>query len=340
MAAGQGLTRPELAVLVAYGKMVLKEQLNCPEVIDEPFLANMLITSFPAKLQQRFGAQLAGHPLRGEIIATRVANMLVNDMGLNFASRMKDETGASVAEVACCFAMAREVFGMNRLWRDIEGCDNLMGAETQLELMFYSRRIVRRATRWFLRARNRSWSISENIAFFRPAFETLGKHLYDVMDESEVAEHRQAVAKWMEKEVPEAIARQVAHMSSLFSSLDLAQIAAEHKTDILRAANVYYRLGAKLDLHWFLEQINHQPVGKPLAGDGKGLVSVKIWTGSNAVSLLWYWKGAKSRENALPYWPTGFRSMSNSCPVGPICWPTSRPRAPTSSPNSRWPCES
>ena len=81
------------------------------------------------------------------------------------------------------------------------------------------------------------------------------------MDESEVAEHRQAVAKWMEKQVPEAIARQVAHMSSLFSSLDLAQIAAEHKTDILRAANVYYRLGAKLDLHWFLDQINHQPVG-------------------------------------------------------------------------------
>ncbi|MBM0490533.1 NAD-glutamate dehydrogenase [Aeromonas jandaei] len=261
MAAGQGLTRPELAVLVAYGKMVLKEQLNCPEVTDEPFLANMLVTSFPPKLQQQFGAALAQHPLRGEIIATRVANMLVNDMGLNFASRMKDETGASVAEVACCFAMAREVFGMNRLWRDIEGCDNLVGAETQLELMFYSRRIVRRATRWFLRARNRSWSISENIAFFRPAFETLSQHLYEVMDESEVAEHKLAVQKLVEKQVPEAIARQVAHMSSLFSTLDLAQIAAEHKTDILRAANVYYRLGAKLDLHWFLDQINHQPVG-------------------------------------------------------------------------------
>lgn len=261
MAAGQGLTRPELAVLVAYGKMVLKEQLNCPEVTDEPFLANMLVTSFPAKLQQQFGAALAQHPLRGEIIATRVANMLVNDMGLNFASRMKDETGASVAEVACCFAMAREVFGLNQLWRDIEGCDNLVGAETQLELMFYSRRIVRRATRWFLRARNRSWSINENIAFFRPAFETLGKHLYEVMDESEVAEHQQAVAALVAKQVPQAIARQVAHMSSLFSSLDLAQIAAEHKTDILRAANVYYRLGAKLDLHWFLDQINHQPVG-------------------------------------------------------------------------------
>jgi glutamate dehydrogenase len=56
MAAGQGLTRPELAVLVAYGKMVLKEQLNCPEVTDEPFLANMLVTSFPTQLQQQFGA--------------------------------------------------------------------------------------------------------------------------------------------------------------------------------------------------------------------------------------------------------------------------------------------
>jgi len=230
-------------------------------VTEEPFLANMLVTSFPTQLQQQFGAALAQHPLRGEIIATRVANMLVNDMGLNFASRMKDETGASVAEVACCFAMAREVFGLGALWRDIEGCDNGVDAQTQLELMFYSRRIVRRATRWFLRARNRSWSIGENIAFFRPAFETLSQHLYEVMDESEVAEHSQAVAALVEKQVPEAIARRVAHMSSLFSCLDLAQIAAEHKTDILRVANVYYRLGAKLDLHWFLEQINHQPVG-------------------------------------------------------------------------------
>ncbi|UBO75817.1 NAD-glutamate dehydrogenase [Aeromonas rivuli] len=261
MAAGQGLTRPELAVLVAYGKMVLKEQLNCPEITDEPFLARMLVTSFPEQLQQRFGEALAQHPLRGEIIATRVANMLVNDMGLNFATRMKDETGASVAEVATCFAMAREVFGFDPLWRDIESLDNQGSAETQLELMFASRRIVRRATRWFLRARNRSWSISENIAFFRPAFETLGEHLYEVMEESEVAEHRQAVETLVAKQVPEHIARQVAHMSSLFSSLDLAQIAADQHSDILRVANVYYRLGAKLDLHWFLEQVNHQPVG-------------------------------------------------------------------------------
>ncbi|PJG58650.1 NAD-glutamate dehydrogenase [Aeromonas cavernicola] len=261
MAAGQGLTRPELAVLVAYGKMVLKEQLNCPEITDEPFLANLLVTSFPAQLQARFGAQLAQHPLRGEIIATRVANMLVNDMGLNFASRMQDETGASVADIACCFAMAREVFGMETLWRELEQADNQLDASTQLALMFYSRRIVRRATRWFLRARQRSWSIRDNIAFFRPAFETLSQHLYEVMDESEVAEHRQAVAAWVAKQVPSAIARQVAHMSSLFSSLDLAQIAAQHQTDLLRAANVYYQLGVKLDLHWFLEQINGQPVG-------------------------------------------------------------------------------
>ncbi|ALP39436.1 NAD-glutamate dehydrogenase [Aeromonas schubertii] len=261
MAAGQGLTRPELSVLVAYGKMVLKEQLNTPEVTEDPFLARMLVKSFPTQLQQRFGEAMQQHPLRREIIATRVANMLVNDMGLNFAYRLRDETGASVAEVAICFAMAREVFGFDALWRGIEGLDNRVSAETQLEMMFYSRRILRRATRWFLRTRNRNWSIEETVAFFRPAFLSLSEHLYEVMEESEVEEHKEGVVRLVSEGVPESIARQLAHMSSLFSSLDLAQVAAEQQVDVLRVADVYYRLGARLELHWFLAQINHQPVG-------------------------------------------------------------------------------
>lgn len=260
MAAGQGLTRPELAVLVAYGKMVLKEQLNVPEITEDPFFARMLIKSFPTLLQQRFADAMAQHPLRREIIATRVANLLVNDMGLNFASRMKDETGASVAEVALCFAMAREVFGFDALWRAIEALDNRVSADIQREMMFYSRRILRRATRWFLRARNRNWGIEETVAFFRPAFEQLAEHLYEVMEPSEVDEHKESVARLVGEGVPEALARQVAHMSSLFSALDLAQVAAEQQVEVLRVADVYYRLGARLELHWFLTQINHQPV--------------------------------------------------------------------------------
>jgi glutamate dehydrogenase len=261
MAAGRGLTRPELAILVAYGKMVLKDMLNVPELTDNDYIARLLPASMPAQLVERFGEALMSHPLRGEIIATRLANIMVNDMGFNFANRMLDETGASMTDIAISFVIAREVFGMNQLMRDIEALDNQVPAELQLHMFYQVRRMVRRATRWFLRSRNRNLSIEQTIAQFRPAYEALTEHLYEVMVADEVAEHQAAVARLTEQGVPAGVAGRVAHMSSLFSALDLAQVANEQQRDIAVVARLYFHLGAELELHWFLDQINQQAVG-------------------------------------------------------------------------------
>ncbi|MCC4264249.1 NAD-glutamate dehydrogenase [Oceanimonas baumannii] len=261
MAAHRGLTRPELAVLVAYGKMVLKDMLNIPEVTDNDYIARLLPTSMPEKLVARFGEALMQHPLRHEIIATRLANIMVNDMGCNFANRMLDETGAGIGDIAISFMIAREVFGMDQLLRDIEALDNKVPAQLQLQMFYQCRRMVRRATRWFLRNRNRNLSLEDTIAQYKPAFDTLGEHLYEVMVDSEVAEHKAEVATLTKQGVPESLAARISHMSSLFSALDLAQISHEHQQGIQVAAKVYFHLGAALELHWFLEQINQQSVG-------------------------------------------------------------------------------
>lgn len=261
MAAGRGLTRPELAILVAYGKMVLKDLLNVPELTDNDYIARLLPSSMPGKLVERFGDALMEHPLRSEIIATRLANIMVNDMGFNFANRLQDETGASMCDIAISFMIAREVFGMNQLLRDIEALDNKVAADTQLDMFYQVRRMVRRATRWFLRSRNRNQSIEQTIALFKPAYATLTEHLYEVMVESEVKEHQRDVVRLEQLKVPTSIAERVTQMSSLFSALDLAQIAAEQERDIRVVAELYFHLGTELELHWFLEQINKQAVG-------------------------------------------------------------------------------
>lgn len=260
MAAGRGLTRPELAILVAYGKMVLKDMLNVPELTDNDYIARLLPMSMPDKLVAKFGDALTNHPLRSEIIATRLANIMVNDMGFNFVKRLQDETGASVCDIAISFMIAREVFGMDTLLRDIEALDNQVSAETQLHMFYQTRRMVRRATRWFLRSRNRSLSIEQTIAQFKPAYAALSGHLYQAMVESEASEIKQDVTVLEEQGVPTSVAERVSHMSSLFSALDLAQVAAEQDRDIKVVAELYFRLGAELELHWFLEQINHQAV--------------------------------------------------------------------------------
>lgn len=260
MTAGRGLTRPELAIVVAYAKMALKDTLNVPEITENEYIAQLLPISTPAPLVEQFGDALMSHPLRNEIIATRLANIMVNDMGFNFAMRLQEETGASIGDIAHSFMIARDVFGMDALLRNIEALDNKAPAELQLTLFTQVRRIVRRATRWLLRSRNRSQSIEQNVAQFKPAFNALSEQLDQLVVAAEAEEIKQAINSLTEQGVSQAIAEQIINLEHLTSVLDLAQIAAEQNKDISIVATLYFHLGAELNLHWFLAQINKQKV--------------------------------------------------------------------------------
>jgi glutamate dehydrogenase len=260
LANGRPLTRPELSVLVAYAKMVLKEQLVTPEVTDDSFLSQLLIAYFPKKLQEKYSDKMVAHPLRGEIIATSLANELVNEMGLNFVQRMQDETGATVADVATCYTMAREVFGLADISKSISELNGIVPAVVQAEMLHQLRRNMRRACRWFLRHRNRNMSIEQVVVFFKPVFDELQLKVHQYMVEDEVAGINAEIDALMKENVPEAVATLVAHMSTLFSALDIAQIAEQEGKPIALVAETYFKLGARVELHWFLDQITAQPV--------------------------------------------------------------------------------
>ncbi|MCE9684730.1 NAD-glutamate dehydrogenase [Shewanella sp. AS16] len=260
LANGRALTRPELSVLVAYAKMLLKEQLVTPEITDNSLLSQLLIEYFPQKLQEKYSEQMAAHPLRGEIIATSLANELVNNMGMNFVQRMQDETGASVAEAAICYTIAREVFGLDDLTKSISALNGIAPASVQGEMLYQLRRNMRRVCRWFLRHRNRNFSIEQSIAFYKPVFSQLEANVHNYMVEDEVAGIDAEIAQLVEQKVPVEVATQVANMSTLFSALDIAQIAQLQDKPVALVAETYFKLGARVELHWFLNQISAQPV--------------------------------------------------------------------------------
>ncbi len=260
LANGKGLTRPELSVLLAYNKMVMKDDLVCPEITDNTYYNKLLIESFPKQLQQKYSKEMQDHPLRAEIIATKLANVIGNDMGFNFVNRMFEETGASVAEIAKCYTIASNVFGMAEMWEKIEELDNKISTAVQTEMLFQIRRTVRRATRWFLRHRNKSLEIQESIDQYRPTFIDMEKNLFKYMVAEEVEELQRIESGLVKSDVPKAIAGYIAKLSTLFSAMDIAELAAEDKRSVNLVANVYFNLGARLDLHWFLDQITRQPV--------------------------------------------------------------------------------
>jgi len=259
-AEGRGFTRPELAVLLAYGKMVLKEQLVIDEITNNSFHSKLLPAAFPKVLQERYASDMENHPLRREIIATQLANKLVDDMGLNFVHRMTDETGASVDEIAHCYSIASEVFDLRQLFESVDALNNTLDAGMQTELLYETRRSIRRVTRWFLRNRDITMNIEETIAFYKPKFDTLNANMFDLLVASDAKFIKNQISDLVKQGVPAEISERVCKASTMFSAMDIAQVAQDVDMDLCLVAQIYFKLGDEVELHWFLNQISAQPV--------------------------------------------------------------------------------
>ncbi len=256
----KGLTRAELSVLLAYGKMALKEELAIPEITDNPYFNKVLINYFPVPLRKKFAKEMQNHRLRGPIIATQIANDMVNFMGCNFAHRMHDETGVGFADIAICFTLARDVFGMDDVWKSIEALDNKVDANLQSQMMHQSQRMIRRATRWFLRHRNANLSIEKAIKYFKTDVDTLRDNVSKVLEASEKKQINAIAEKYGKQGVPKVLASRIAYLSTMFSALDIVELSKATGLPVVLVGEVYYKLGASLQLHWFLDQITQQPV--------------------------------------------------------------------------------
>ncbi len=257
---GKGLTRPELSVLLAYSKMVLKDDLVHDEITNNPYHDQLLITAFPEQLRVDYQAEMQQHPLRAEIIATKLANKIGNDMGFNFVNRMKEETGATVAEIANCYTIASAVFELEEFWQQIGLLDNNISTAIQTEMLFQYRRTIRRVTRWFLRHRNKSLTIEQSIDLYKPTFAILSANLADFMNSDETAELQNVASDLINAGVPQNISVRVSQLSTLFSTMDIAEVAKEDNFSIEQVAHLYFKLGERLELHWFLDQITRQTV--------------------------------------------------------------------------------
>ena len=260
IANGVGLMRPELSVLISYAKMVLKEELNQPEITESKYYQQFLVDSFPALLQNAYQSQMQQHPLKAEIIATKLTNFMINDMGINFAHRLNDETGASFTDIARAYSTIKAIYSTSALWRKVEQLDNQIDSALQLTMLEALRRSVRRATRWMLRETSNFATIEAAVDFYKPVYTDLLENIKDYLVPSEVKALEQKVVYYTEKGVPEDIAYGVAIQSNAFSALDIAHIVQKSQCNSSLVSRLYFQLGSQLQLHWFLEQINQQTV--------------------------------------------------------------------------------
>jgi len=256
-AAKRGLTAPEAAVLLAYSKIALYDELLASDAPEEPTIATAIERYFPRPLREAYRKYIAAHPLRREIIATHVTNSMVNRVGSTFVHRMHEETGATSPDVVRAYIIAREAFGMVELWRAVEALDYKVPERVQTDLGISAGRLLVRATLWLLRNRTHLADVAAAIARFEPGVRALARLLPEALPEAERSACRQAQARFVAAGVPEGLAARVAVSDSLFAALDVVEVATALHCEPEVVARLYFALGGRLEFPWLRSRIDH-----------------------------------------------------------------------------------
>jgi glutamate dehydrogenase len=259
---GVGLTRPELAILLAYSKIWLNTHLLASDVPEDPYLSNELERYFPTPIQERFPRAIGHHRLRREIIATATTNSLVNRMGPTFVTRAQEDTGAEAAQIARAYTAAREIFAMRQVWEHIEALDNKVTANLQYEASFQTSRLLRHATYWLLASRARL-QVADAVTEFRTGVRRLESEIHEVLTGTELARFEESRKRFAAGGLPAALAVRIASLEPLNAALDIVEISSANRVSVSETARVYFEVGTRIGFDWLRARIEKLTVEGP-----------------------------------------------------------------------------
>ncbi|MEJ1977876.1 MAG: NAD-glutamate dehydrogenase domain-containing protein [Acetobacteraceae bacterium] len=257
-AAKRGLTRPEIAVLLAYAKNGLHDALLASDLPDAPELQTELLAYFPERLRRLAPDTLTSHRLRREIIATCVANALINRLGPSFIEDTQTRTGRDAAAIARAYLIVRDVFDLPVTWRQIEALDNQAPAATQTRLFLAITAVVDRAVRWFLLC-GLALDPGARIRQFKPGLRALAATLAELLPESERRVNAAREAAYVEAGAPPDIAGRIVMLNTLSTAMDIVQISEEMQQSVEAVARRHFAVGVDFGLLMLRRQARAMP---------------------------------------------------------------------------------
>ena len=245
-----GFTRPELAVVLSYAKIDLYNGLIDSEETLEDFLALNPERYFPPILRRRYSNMLAGHRLSRQILATLIANALVNRMGPAFVKRVQADTGANIVTVARAYEVARIICRAASLFKKIESLDDEIPASAQVAMLFEVSRTLRHTCFWLIEQYGDGLEILETVERLKDGMARLYSRSGSYMSKAACMRHEEAEQRYIAMGIPEKLANRMSLLLLTRPALDMADLAAERKRDVLDAAALYATLNQTLGLHW------------------------------------------------------------------------------------------
>jgi len=258
-ATKRGLTSPERAVLLAYSKMWLYDQLLLSDLPEDPFVMATLPGYFPAPLRERYSDAMLAHPLKREIIATHLTNTLVNRVGCTFVQRLSAETGVDPAGVVRAVIIARDVFSLLDVWREIDRLDNRVDDALQARMFAEIAELLERTTLWFLHRLGEFTEIEPTVARFKAEVEQLMPQLTSLLapEDARALGARQETLE--QAGATPLLALQVAAAPVIAATLDIAEVAATCERSLELVAGVYFMLDTHLHYSWISARVGALP---------------------------------------------------------------------------------
>ncbi len=255
---GQGLTSPELSVLAAYAKIELANALRESDLADDPWFGGTLRRYFPTHLSERFDAELDTHPLRREIIATVVANDMINLGGITFAFRTMEETSASQSTIARAFVALREVFDIDTMVDELNALPSSFPTEKWTAIHLDIRRLLDRAVRWQVN-HGGTMQVGAVVAKYKPQIALMRAHLGDYLQGTDRGRLQTQEDQAREWGLPDELGRRWSELFEAYALLDVAKVAARANVPVSEVAAIYYAVYNRFGVDNLLERITKLP---------------------------------------------------------------------------------
>ncbi len=259
--ARRGLVSPELAVVSAYSKLTVTQQLLDSAVPDEAWAEHLLLDYFPARLGEAYRRQVLTHPLRREIVATSLANAVLNSSGTTFVFRLGEELNATPDRAVRAWAVAREVFGQDDWYSEVAERTSSLPTGVRLELLLSFRRLLDRACRWLLQNRPDPLDVEAETARLTPVVRALRGTLRGVVAGQEGRTMTARLDELVEQGVPPALAERSAGFLEEFCLLDVAEISLREDEPAEDVVGVYFALSDRYAVDGVLTRITALPRG-------------------------------------------------------------------------------
>ena len=256
--SGEGLTNPEIAVVMAYGKMWVYDHILASNVPDDPYFSKELKKYFPEELVTRYFEQMQQHPLHREIISTYLTNSIVNRLGIETVFEIVEQSAQSLASIVRAYAITRDIFAISQAWQTLETLDNAVAANALLQLEIKLRSFQARAILWFVSNFNEDLKVSDMIVRFGDSASDLVKPS-GFIEQHFATELSQDTQALIDQGVPSEAAKVFAMMPYRADALDVTLLAEKFKQDNAVIAPLYFEVYQQLKLDWMMAKIASLP---------------------------------------------------------------------------------